>query len=232
MAGLLEFDANGLNIADLRGIQHAVNLTDLDLSSNPLTNDSNLQLLAQLTRLERLDISRTELSILPNLSALTALLDKIELIAVSLENNPLTAAVVQNDLVALENAGAEVTFSYDTAVLQLMGPWSMESVTVNDGDVDMGDFFEWEEGAVAAHLMVFPHTAYKSEEVDMDGDVLYHETGFVAVDGSSVSVMVYTENGVDVTPYEAFAGTWTRPGEDLIMTAEDAGGTVVLTWTR
>jgi internalin A len=424
MATLVELDASYEDIAHLQGIQHAINLTDLDLGGNPLTNDSDLQLLAQLTRLERLTLSGTDLTILPDLSALsmleslylagvpitslsplsgvtslkrlqfancdvsdlapladlanleylsfqntevanlgplagldnlrnlsvmhspvadvssvvglpnlealsvayaeisdlsqfssatqltdlglggnglddisdlsgltglsylglesnsitdlsplagmtqmthlqlsgnqvsdlsplsgladleyfmafnnlisdiTVLLGKTELIAISLSNNPLTTSAAMDDVPTLESAGVEVDFDYEPDVLQLMGPWVADSVTVNGTSVTLGDFFDWETGTVATHLTVFPSRAYTSQEVDSAGEVLYHDGGYLEMDGASVSVMVYTENGEDVTPHEAFVGTWARSGTDLVLTTVQGADTIVLTWSR
>jgi internalin A len=424
MATLLEFDGNGLGIADLQGIQYAVNLSDLSLRSNSLTNSSNLQLLAQLTKLEKLTLSSNEFTILPNLSALAMLeilyitdipisslgplggvtslkrlqfglcdvsdlaplanlanlenlsfsdtdvsslgplsalsnlttldasrslitsaepvsglanltrlfltytniadlspiatmsqltalgldsagLDDVtllagltgltylglnsnditdlaplagmagmkhmqlgnnkisdlsplssmtgleycmaennlisdvtvfhglsDLISIGVVNNPLPRSAVENDLVALENRGVEVMFMYDVDMLPLMGPWAIGSVTVNGTPTEPGVFFEWDAATVTNTLTILPFGAYMAQDLDAGGNVVYIETGYLTIDGTSVTVTSYTEDGEDITPREAFAGTWARSGEDLVLTGQEGPDTVVLTWVR
>jgi len=97
MASLLDLNANGEDIADLQGLQHAINLTNLDLSSNDLTDASNTQLLAQLTELTDLHLSGNSLSILPNLSTLTKLL------SLYIYANPITSLTPLAGVTSLVN---------------------------------------------------------------------------------------------------------------------------------
>ena len=86
MLQLTELDANGQAIADLQGIQHATNLTRLELNSNSLGNDSNLQLLAQLTNLQRLTLMENGFTIIPEFNGMSIF---NQVLAADSQANPL-----------------------------------------------------------------------------------------------------------------------------------------------
>ena len=82
MRELTELNARGRGIADLTGLEHAVNLTELRLNRSWIDNEyhwnliSNVSPLASLTNLERLDLSNnavSDISVLANLTNLTGL---------------------------------------------------------------------------------------------------------------------------------------------------------------
>ena len=53
LAALVDLDARGAGVADLRGLEHAVNLEGLDLGDNPV---GDLRPLASLPKLRRLNV--------------------------------------------------------------------------------------------------------------------------------------------------------------------------------
>ena len=70
MRKLTELDARVRSIADLTGLEHAVNLTTLDLSGTAV---SDISPLASLTNLERLDLNESDVSDISPLASLTNL---------------------------------------------------------------------------------------------------------------------------------------------------------------
>ena len=71
MLDLTELEARGKEIADLTGLEHAVNLTLLSLDGN--TGVSDVSPLAALTQLTRLELWRTAVSDVSPLAGLTQL---------------------------------------------------------------------------------------------------------------------------------------------------------------
>ena len=97
---------------------------------------------------------------------------------------------------------------------------------------DPAVFFEWDPETVTNTFTVYPFGDYTAEDMDIAGDVVYYETGEVIVDGSSISIMVFTEDGVNVPHREVFGGTWAIVAEELVFTMVDGPTTIVMTWVR
>lgn len=245
MTQLTDLGLMGNDIDDLTPLAGLTGLNYLGIGGNRITDLGPLAALTAMTSLSLGDNSISDLSALSGMTAMryfnannnlisdvTVLLGYSGLQMASLQNNPLTTSAVENDLATLRTGGVDVTFGYDEGLLQLMGPWRIGSITVNGSAVEPGEFFDWDAATVTNTLTVYPYGAYVTNDLDADGDVVYIETGYLEVDATSVSVVVYTEDGVDVTPHEAFSGTWARSGEDLVFTALEGEDTVVMTWIR
>ena len=81
MALLIRINAFDLGITDLTGLEHAINLTNLGLGENLI---SDISPLAALTKLEKLDLYGNQIS---DISALSGL---IELVELTLERNQIS----------------------------------------------------------------------------------------------------------------------------------------------
>ena len=123
MLDLTRLEAPGKGIADLTGLEHAVNLTALDLEG---TNVSDVSALASLTNLRMLYLGRTgvsDVSALANLTNLvvlfltntdvsdvSALAGLINLAKLDLWGCPLNSAAHHTDIPAIRANGTEVKF--------------------------------------------------------------------------------------------------------------------------
>ena len=114
MRELTELDASGREIVDLTGLEHAVNLTSLDLSdgaggpNNPI---SNVSLLAGLTNLTELDLRGTNVS---DISVLTGLTN---LETLGLSNTDVSDVTVLENLTNLETLWLSAHDVSDISVL-------------------------------------------------------------------------------------------------------------------
>ncbi len=211
-------------ITDLNPLAGLTNLEVLSIGSNPVRS---IAALSSVGSLENLWAAQTEISNISTLTNLSALL------TVNLDNCPLTTDDVQTVIPSLEGAGVDVTFNYDLDLVELMGPWSIASVTVDGVDTAPADFFEWDPAAVRNIFTVYPYGEYHSEDLDVDDNVVYHEIGTFEVAGTAVTITVVTEDGVDVhPPYVAFEGTWTKTAGDLVFNGDNEGTPFILTWSR
>lgn len=100
MEGLVELDLSNQDIGNLEGIQHAANLTTLNLSGNKLselTSGSSLTLLSELSELTYLDLSRNSLT---NVPLQTILQDLHQLEYLNVSHNLLSLTVSYNQIFA------------------------------------------------------------------------------------------------------------------------------------
>ncbi|MCP4549799.1 MAG: hypothetical protein GY835_25370 [bacterium] len=209
-------------IVDLTPLTGMVNLTLLDISWNDVRD---IGMVSGMSGLQYLSAHQNYISDISPLLGLSALVN------VSLGWNPLTSEGVLTHIPPLEIGGATVVFDFDMNLIDLMGPWVIESVTIDSAPTDPGEFFGWDPAAVSNRLLVFPLGHFETHDLAANDDVLYNETGTITVAGTSITVTTYTEDGVDVPPYEAFAGSWAIVGGDLVMTMTDTE-VVELTWSR
>ncbi|MBU8871767.1 MAG: hypothetical protein KOO60_12950 [Gemmatimonadales bacterium] len=105
----------------------------------------------------------------------------------------MTLEDVLSHIPTLEGAGVVVTFTHNADLVEVMGPWSATSVTIDGADTAPGDFFGWEDGEVSNRLFVFPNGNHEYRDLDASGNIFYYETGVVALDGTAIVL------------------TWTRP---------------------
>ena len=115
---------------------------------------------------------------------------------------------------------------------ELVGTWTHQSVTLDGTPQDMADFFEWDVNAVKAHVIINANKTQRYEELDDQDAILYYDEGPISINGQSIEVTVNSENGQSVTPYTAFTGTWALSGNQLTLTGEDGGHTIVITLTK
>ena len=136
MLNLTELDATGRWIADLTGLEHAVNLTRLDLEGARIDNEwrenpiSNVSPLATLTNLETLNLSDTAVSDVSALASLT------NLRVLSLDGtgvSDVSALASLTNLRVLELGWTGV--SDVSALANLTNLWSLELGWTNVSDV-------------------------------------------------------------------------------------------------
>ncbi|MEM7383801.1 MAG: leucine-rich repeat domain-containing protein [Verrucomicrobiota bacterium] len=126
---LSKLDLEESKIADLTGIEQAVNLVDLDLSDNPVRR---LDSLAALTHLETLDL--TDCNSIEDLSPLAGLQNLRDLRLENRENHDLT--VLPRSLKVLSLFGSEVRQNTDLPHLPLLQSLSFRGTP----GVDVSDF--------------------------------------------------------------------------------------------
>lgn len=248
-------------LASLTGLT-SLRFGDLAITSlAPLTGLSSLEVLqfyrcegiasfdalASLTSLVRLqaeDVRTADLSPLATLidvevltingclaHEISAVMTMPQLQSLSLYRMPLLREAIDVQIPALEAEGVYVGWSSMIAE-ETVGTWTMSGVTVDGSAVDPAEFFEWDAGTEAAVLFAYANTDYAYEERDAADETLYRETGYIITDDTQLRVVVETENGEEVQDYNAFLGTWAVTGDDLVLTTEQDGSTIVLTWTR
>lgn len=224
LTSLSSLGVSNCQITDVSPLAGLSNLGYLSLESNPIRDISALSTLTGLVSFTARNCRISDIGILGGCPGL---------VDAYLHNNPLNTEMVLTNIPALEAAGASVAYSYESELVQLMGLWSIGSITQDGVSVDPSEFFEWDPSTVGSTLTVYPFGAYISEDVDASGAPTYIEDGVFVVDGSNVSVVVHTENGVDVNPpYEAFSGTWAKAGTDMVFTTVVEETTIVMTWIR
>jgi hypothetical protein len=207
------------SFADLGGMTQLVVLQATDVASDDLSP------LSALVNLDILNVSGCLATDIGDLVGLTQLRD------LSLHGMPLLREAVDVQIPALEAAGVTVNWTPLIAV-EVVGTWAIASVTVDGSPVDPAEFFEWEAETDTAVMYAHANSDYAYEELDASGAVLYTETGYLDVIEDQFAVTVETENGEDIQDYGAFVGSWAVDGDGLVLTAEDEGSTIVITWTR
>ena len=100
LKGLGKLETPGVQIENLSGLEHAVNLTNLDLGDNQISDISSL---ASLTNLTWLHLSDNQISDVSSLASLT------NLIRLGLSNNPLNEEAIDIHVPALKARGVRVT---------------------------------------------------------------------------------------------------------------------------
>jgi len=234
-----------LGVTSLEPLTGLSNLTMLQFGAcDGITDFETLSGMTQLVNLRAQDVATMDLSPLSSLVNLDVLdvdgclahdigglMPLTQLSSLSIYRLPLLDEAVNVQIPALEAEGVYVGWSSVNPV-ETVGVWSMAGVTLNGEAADPAEFFEWAEGSTAARLSTFTNARYVYVEVDDEATELYHETGLVYIYENTIQITVYTENGVDVQDYNAFDGTWEVVGDELRLTQEDGGDTVVMTWQK
>jgi hypothetical protein len=222
LVDLNHLEADDNEITDVAPLAPLVGLTNLSLNGNRIRDISPLDGLMALEWFLANDNLITDIEVLIGLPALRT---------VGLLNNPLAADAVTDDLPVLVADGVNVDFDHDAALLDLMGAWLIDTVTVGALGVDPAEHFEWDAGTVAMRLTVFPFGAYMIEELDAADVPVSVETGVLEVDGANLTMIVLTEDGVSVDPpQEWLSGTWDTSGIDLMFSTEQDDVMVTMTW--
>lgn len=206
--------------ADLAGLSQLVHLQAEDVAT------ADLSPLATLDNLFTLDINGCQAHDIGDLMGLT------QLHSLSLYRLPLLREAIEVQIPALEDAGVVV----GRAIMigeEIVGEWTIASITEDGTPVDIGEFLEWEVGAETAMMIIYGNATFIYEERDMSGTALYEEGGSLS-DPEEGSLVMYVEtvNGEAIQDYVGFSGTWAVDGDDLILTAEEAGSAIVMTWSR
>lgn len=115
---LTGLDASGRGIENLSGLEQAVNLTELNLADNRLTDEA-VPVLTQLKKLQKLDISNNQIQSLSGFDVLTALTE------LDVSGNDLTSLVPIKTLEGIQTLYAEnncldVTASPNKEILALI----------------------------------------------------------------------------------------------------------------
>lgn len=245
LTSLEQLQLNDLAITDLTPLTGIASLTYLALyQCAGITSFATVGTMTQLTTLRAHDVATAELgplSVLDGLEVLEIdgcrahdlddLLGLTQLQSLSVYRMPLLYEAVTVQIPALQQAGVYVGWSA-TVPVSTVGVWAAVSVTVGGSTTDMGDFFDWEPGTVTTELTVCVNGEYGSVELDGAGNVLFEDAGTAFVYDDHLEVTVMTENGVDVQDYVAFDGTWQVVDDTMILTAEDEGSVIVITWER
>lgn len=108
----------------------------------------------------------------------------------------------------------------------LAATWLQHSVTVNGDSVNLNLFFEWNQDAVKANVILNTNYTQRYEELDAQDSVLYYDEGTVSIYDQSCIVVVTSENGQAITPDTTFAGMWELDGNLLSLMAVIASDSV------
>ena len=101
----------------------------------------------------------------------------------------------------------------------LAATWTQHSVTVNGDSVNLNLFFEWNQDAVKADVILSTDYTQRYEELDAQDSVLFYNEGTVSIYDQSCVVVVTSENGQAVTPDTTFAGMWELDSNLLTLIA-------------
>ena len=163
MAGLRRLAAGSTGIVDLNGLEHAVNLVQIDLSGNAI---GDISALAGLTRLQVIDLSGNDIVTLSALEGLTALLElRLDDNAI-VDISPLIGnfGLDDDDLVSLSgNPLSEESLSAHVSALRTRGVWVGGGVRVLIGTAET-NFSVQRVISKTAELAVSVHAS------DLDGD--------------------------------------------------------------
>ena len=113
MAALDSLKASDAGIGDLTGLEYAINLTWLDLSSNDVTN---IKMLEGLAKLEGLNLADNEISDLTSLVSNKGLGSGDQ---VDVTGNPLNDASKNTHILALQARGVDVSFNFPPRVVSI-----------------------------------------------------------------------------------------------------------------
>lgn len=116
---------------------------------------------------------------------------------------------------------------------QLVGVWIAQSATVNGSPTALGIVLQWEAGVVSAQVSVMANGSYKYDELDASNQVVYTQSGTIAVAGTSITMTATSENGNPVNPPTLFlAGTWSVTGNQLTVSTTVSGNAIVITFVK
>lgn len=116
--------------------------------------------------------------------------------------------------------------------VSIHGTWSITSATVNGQPTDPAQIFEFVQGAVSARFTFAANGAFTYEEKNAQGNTLYTETGTFTISGQNVTVNITHANGQQLPQPIVITGTWAVTGNQLTVTTQIQGNTVVVIFTR
>ncbi len=110
---------------------------------------------------------------------------------------------------------------------ELVGTWGYDSITVNSARRSLGTSLAMHQDAVKAQIILNTNSTERYDELNSQDSVVYYYEGNLVVSGQSMTAVVTSQNGIEVTPYTVFDGTWGVNGTHLMMTMMiNAGDTV------
>jgi len=118
---------------------------------------------------------------------------------------------------------------------ELVGTWSMQSVTVNGQPASLADVLEWDPNTASSDFTVETSGVYTYRELNVQGVPTFLAAGTITISGNGFTISVSSVNGTPI-PAQRQSGTWELvQGELRLTTQEDFQGsmaTVVLVCVR
>jgi hypothetical protein len=114
---------------------------------------------------------------------------------------------------------------------ELVDTWVYQSATINGVPINLSIILQWHVGTETARFTVGEDESFLEEELDGNGEVNWFRTGTFTVDGNSATITVTADSDGPVDP-DTLSGTWELDGDELTLTTDYQGATVVFVALR
>jgi hypothetical protein len=115
---------------------------------------------------------------------------------------------------------------------ELVDTWVYQSATINGMPINLSVILQWHIGTESAQFTVGEDGSFVDEELDGNGEVNWFKMGTFTVDGNTATITVTTDSDGPVEPPDTLTGTWVVDGDELTLTTEYMGATVVFVTIR
>jgi hypothetical protein len=115
---------------------------------------------------------------------------------------------------------------------ELVGTWTAVAAFVGGRPALLSTALDWRSGTVRATFGFTASGEVTYTEYSSTDAPLQVTTGTIAVEGSTLTIRMLTDNGRPINPPKELTTAWSIAGNQLSLTWTDAHGTVTLQLTK